>query len=113
MRVMHVIGGGDVGGAKTQIMNTVTGLAKRNEVTLLSFLAGPFSAEARERGTRVRGIDLQNPVRVARSLRDLVDEFRPDIIHCHGGRANLLGAMVRRRRKVPIVTTAHSDYKLD
>lgn len=37
---MHVMGGGDVGGAKTQIMNTVTGLAKRNEVMLISFRAG-------------------------------------------------------------------------
>ena len=42
-----------------------------------------------------------------------MDEFRPDIIHCHGGRANLMGAMVRRSRRVPIVTTVHSDYKLD
>ena len=29
---MHVMGGGDVGGAKTQIMNTVTGLSRTNDV---------------------------------------------------------------------------------
>ena len=110
---MHVMGGGDVGGAKTQIMNTVTGLAKRNEVMLISFRAGPFADEARERGIDVRVIERHNPFRAARAMRDLVDEFRPDIIHCHGGRANLMGAMVRRSRKVPIVTTVHSDYKLD
>ena len=46
-------------------------------------------------------------------MRDLVDAFKPDIIHCHGGRANLMGAMVRRSRQVPIVTTVHSDYRLD
>ena len=46
-------------------------------------------------------------------MRDLVDEFHPDIIHCHGGRANLMGAIVRRSRRVPVVTTVHSDYKLD
>ena len=44
---MHVMGGGDVGGAKTHIMNMVTGLAERNEVMLLSFRAGPFADEAR------------------------------------------------------------------
>ena len=86
MRVMHVMGGGDVGGAKTQIMNTVTGLARRNDVMLLSFRAGPFADEARERGIDVRVIERHNPFRAARAMRDLVDEFEPDIIHCHGGR---------------------------
>ena len=93
MRVMHVMGGGDVGGAKTQIMNTVTGLARRNEVMLISFRAGPFADEARERGIDVRVIERHNPFRAARAMRDLVDQFGPDIIHCHGGRANLMGAM--------------------
>ena len=110
---MHVMGGGDVGGAKTQIMNTVTGLARRNEVMLVSFRAGPFADEARERGIDVRVIERHNPFRAARTMRDLVDEFQPDIIHCHGGRANLMGAIVRRSRRVPVVTTVHSDYKLD
>ena len=110
---MHVMGGGDVGGAKTQIMNTVTGLARRNEVMLVSFRAGPFADEARERGIDVRVIERHNPFRAARAMRDLVDQFHPDIIHCHGGRANLMGAMVRRSRRVPVVTTVHSDYRLD
>ena len=113
MRVMQVMGGGDVGGAKTQIMNTVTGLAVRNEVMLISFRAGPFADEARERGIDVRVIEKRNPFAAARAMRDLVDEFRPDIIHCHGGRANLMGAMVRRSRHIPVLTTVHSDYKLD
>ena len=110
---MHVMGGGDVGGAKTQIMNTVTGLNRNNDVMLISFRAGPFADEARERGIDVRVIERHNPFRAARTMRDLVDAFKPDIIHCHGGRANLMGAMVRRSRQVPIVTTVHSDYRLD
>ena len=110
---MHVMGGGDVGGAKTHIMNMVTGLSARNEVMLVSFRAGPFADEARERGIDVRVIERHNPFRAARAMRALVDEFQPDIIHCHGGRANLMGAMVRRIRRVPVLTTVHSDYKLD
>lgn len=113
MRIMHVMGGGDVGGAKTHIMNMVMGLRERNEVMLLSFRAGQFADEARERGIDVRVIERNNPFRAARAMRSLIDEFQPDIIHCHGGRANLMGAMVRRSRKVPILTTVHSDYKLD
>lgn len=110
---MHVMGGGDVGGAKTHIMNMVTGLTRRNEVMLVSFRAGPFADEARERGIDVRVIERHNPFRAASEMRELVDQFQPDIIHCHGGRANLMGAMVRRSRRVPVLTTVHSDYKLD
>lgn len=63
---MHVMGGGDVGGAKTHIMNMVTGLTRRNEVMLVSFRAGPFADEARERGIDVRVIERHNPFRAAR-----------------------------------------------
>lgn len=110
---MHVMGGGDVGGAKTHIMNMVTGLAQRGEVMLVSFRAGPFADEACERGIDVRVIERHNPLRAAHAMRDLVDQFQPDIIHCHGGRANLMGAIVRRSRRVPVLTTVHSDYRLD
>ncbi len=113
MRVMHVMGGGDVGGAKTHIMNMVMGLAKRNDVMLLSFRAGPFADEAKERGIDVRVIERHNPLRAAKEMRLLIDEFGPDIIHCHGGRANLMGAIVRRSRRIPVLTTVHSDYRLD
>ena len=69
MRIMHVMGGGDVGGAKTQIMNTVTGLSRNNDVMLISFRAGPFADEARERGIDVRVIERHNPFRAARTMR--------------------------------------------
>ena len=77
MRVMQVMGGGDVGGAKTQIMNTVTGLAVRNEVMLISFRAGPFADEARQRGIDVRVIEKRNPFAAARAMRDLVTSSGP------------------------------------
>ena len=69
----------DVGGAKTQIMNTVTGLNRNNDVMLISFRAGPFADEARERGIDVRVIERHNPFRAARTMRDLVDAFKPTL----------------------------------
>ena len=71
MRIMHVMGGGDVGGAKTQIMNTVTGLNRNNDVMLISFRAGPFADEARE-----RGIDIARD-RAAQSVPRGTDHARP------------------------------------
>ena len=50
MRVLHLIGGGDVGGAKTHVLSLLAGLKGHAEATLVSFRAGPFSDEAEEKG---------------------------------------------------------------
>ena len=36
-----------------------------------------------------------------------------DIVHCHGARANFIAMFLKRKVKVPFITTVHSDYKLD
>lgn len=36
-----------------------------------------------------------------------------DIIHSHGARANFLSAKLKKKVKIPIVTTIHSDFLLD
>ena len=46
-------------------------------------------------------------------LTQMIREEGFQIIHCHGARANLTGAILRRKVRVPIVTTVHSDYRLD
>ena len=113
MRIMQLMGGGDVGGAKTHIMSLVKALGERHEVMLVSFREGPFAEEAKEEGIRVEVLPTINLVRVRQQLLALVDQFHPDVIHCHGSRANLMGALIRAKRRIPIVTTVHSDYKLD
>ncbi|MBQ7624519.1 MAG: polysaccharide pyruvyl transferase CsaB, partial [Clostridia bacterium] len=37
----------------------------------------------------------------------------PDIVHCHGAKANLAGILIKLFCKKTIVTTVHSDYRLD
>ena len=113
MRIIQLMGGGDVGGAKTHIMSLVKALGERHEVMLVSFREGPFAEEAKEEGIRVEVLPTINLVRVRQQLLALVDQFHPDVIHCHGSRANLMGALIRAKRRIPIVTTVHSDYKLD
>ena len=107
MRIMQLMGGGDVGGAKTHIMSLVKALGERHEVVLVSFREGPFAEEAKEEGIHVEVFPKINLVRVRRQLLELVDSFRPDVIHCHGSRANLMGALIRAKRKLPVITTVH------
>lgn len=113
MKIMQLMGGGDVGGAKTHIMSLVKALGERHEVVLVSFREGPFAEEAKAEGIHVEVFPSINLPHVRRQLLQLVDSFQPDVIHCHGSRANMMGALVRAKRHLPVITTVHSDYKLD
>ena len=114
MRIMHFAGGGDIGGAKTHILSLTRELMADHDVCLVSFRKGPFAEEGRSLGIDVRdtdfGLNVLSALRVALTV---VDEFKPDIIHCHGAKANMMGVLVKWRRRIPIVTTVHSDPKLD
>jgi glycosyltransferase involved in cell wall biosynthesis len=55
----------------------------------------------------------KNVFRVLRELKKRISEEQFDIIHCHGSRANLMGALLLRSMQIPVVSTIHSDYRLD
>jgi len=48
-----------------------------------------------------------------RELADYIREGGYQLIHCHGSRANMIGALLRKSTGLPVVSTVHSDYKLD
>ena len=113
MKIMHLISGGDVGGAKTHVLSLLQGLGRTETVRLVCFLEGPFAQEAREMGIDTLVITQGNLFAVVRTLAEMIRTEGFEIVHCHGSRANLLGTMLQRKVDVPMVTTVHSDYRLD
>lgn len=114
MRIMHFAGGGDIGGAKTHIISLGCELAKGNDFHLISFRPGEFAEEAKEAGLQV--IVAEKPWSIPDCLRvalQAVDQFKPDVIHCHGAKANLMGVLVKKRRGIPLITTVHSYPRKD
>jgi len=106
--------GGDIGGATTHILSLAKELSKTEDVRLVSFRRGVFSRRAESMGIDVAIVD--SDIGFSRTLREalrLYDEFRPDIIHCHGAKANLLGVLVKQRRGALIMSTVHSDPNQD
>ena len=51
MKIMHLISGGDVGGAKTHVIGLLEELSKHHEVELVCFVDGPFAREALEKAS--------------------------------------------------------------
>ena len=57
MKVIHLISGGDTGGAKTHVHSLLHNLSQSIEVTLVCFRAGPFAEEAAALGIDTRVMD--------------------------------------------------------
>ena len=112
MKILHMISGGDVGGAKTHVHTLLAGLTKTETVLLACFVEGPFAREAEALGIPTRVFPGSVPA-VVRQLAELIRTEGFELIHCHGARANLVGALLKKRCGLPTVTTVHSDYRLD
>ena len=113
MKVITLISGGDSGGAKTHVHSLLAGLTPLIEVTMVCFLEGPFAQEARELGIPTVVLSGRNLLRTYRTLKRMIREGGYQLIHCHGARGNMMGALLRRSTGLPVVTTVHSDYRLD
>lgn len=113
MKVIHLISGGDSGGAKTHVLSLLQNLNKTITAQLVCFRDGPFAEEARALGIPTVIMGGNNIPRLRRELTDYIRQGGYQVIHCHGSRANMVGALLRRPTGLPVVTTVHSDYKLD
>lgn len=113
MKVIHLISGGDTGGAKTHVHSLLNGLNQHIQADMICFTDGPFAQEAREMGIPTDIISHRSPFRTLRVLTERIRAEGYDIIHCHGARGNMMGAMLAHHTGLPVVTTVHSDYRLD
>ena len=113
MKVIHLISGGDSGGAKTHVLSLLQNLNKTITAQLVCFRDGPFAEEARAMGIPTMICGGNNIPHLRRELTAYIKEGGYQLIHCHGSRANMIGALLRGPTGLPVVSTVHSDYKLD
>ena len=113
MKVIHLISGGDSGGAKTHVLSLLQNLNRTITAQLVCFRDGPFAQEARSMGIPTEIMAGNHIFRIRRQLAAYIREGGYQIIHCHGSRANMIGAMLRKPTGLPVVSTIHSDYRID
>lgn len=115
LKVIHLISGGDVGGAKTHVLTLIKELQKNINVKLICFMEGSFADEGRQMGIDVlvmeqgKRYDLQ----VVEKIIKIIKEENINMIHSHGARANFITRFIKKRTDIPCVTTVHSDFMLD
>ncbi|MBR1444023.1 MAG: glycosyltransferase family 4 protein, partial [Firmicutes bacterium] len=108
--------GGDTGGAKTHVLTLLSNLRSIGvEAELLCIMEGVFTREAEEMGIPVKIIPQKRryDITVTKKIIEYIRESGCDLIHCHGARANYIALFLRMKIRQPMITTLHSDYKLD
>jgi len=115
MKIIHITSGGDKGGAKTHLLALAKELVKYVELKIVCFIEGDFYQEAKKQGLPVVLIKQKRRTDTlfSKDLINFIESEKPDVIHSHGARANFSVFLNRRKIKKPLITTIHSDYKLD
>ena len=115
MVILHVLWPNAVGGLERVVRSLATGhraLGHRVCVAVIHEREQedhPFSDALADSGVEV--IPIRVAVRAYRTERAMIaalcERLRPDVVHTHGYRPDVVDAGVARRLKIPTVTTAH------
>jgi glycosyltransferase involved in cell wall biosynthesis len=113
LKVLTLISGGDKGGAKTHVLSLLREISKNVEVLMICFMESEFTEDAKAMGINTLVLNGGNIMKVIAEIRNIVKEGNFDIIHSHGSRGNFMAWLLKKHVKIPLLTTVHSDYKLD
>ena len=120
VRVLHVIARMNVGGTATYIANLIKGLegfGVKNLLAMGSVPRGEAEDQVVESLPTVRVVDLSrelNPIkdlRAYKNLKNVIHEFKPDLIHTHTFKAGFL--LRSRDVGVPVIHSFHGHHLYD
>ncbi len=115
LKVIHLVSGNDIGGAKTHLLTLLSALSKDIEVLFVCLESGVSYHAAVDAGINTISLEQKNryDMSVVSKLTEIIKSGGYDILHCHGARANYVGIKLKKRISIPIITTIHSDYRHD
>lgn len=120
LTIVHLCVPARVGGLESVVVGLSRGLAERgHDVTLVAVVPEAAAAEsvfAPLRGSAVKTVAVEVPhrayAREIRSVSRILDSVRPDVLHTHGYRADLLHGGRARRKEIVTFSTLHGSSKM-
>ncbi|MBE3593973.1 MAG: glycosyltransferase [Candidatus Carbobacillus altaicus] len=115
VRITHIIGGGEFGGAEMHLIKLFHSLKDTFDLRLVTIYNGELAQKMREAGYPVNVLSQTGrfDLSLYRQLTRLFKSSPPHLVHTHGVRANFFGRLAARRLGLPTVTTVHSFLKQD
>lgn len=120
LAILHVAAPGAVGGLESVVQSLAIGQSRAGHRVLVALVVEPdqtlngllTSLQAAAVDVRVLRVPARGYVRERRLIRDLCVQFRPDVVHTHGCRSDVIDADVGRSLGVATVTTVHGSSLL-
>lgn len=119
MRVLHVASGDLWAGAEVMLCALATAQSRmpQTEVAVLLFNEGKLARELRNAGVQVF-VHLEerlNPLRLLLRTRVTVRDYKPDIVHTHRIKEDIIGALavICSRHKAHLVHTVHGKDEVE
>ncbi|ABZ83395.1 glycosyltransferase, group 1 family protein, putative [Heliomicrobium modesticaldum Ice1] len=117
IRVLHIIGGGEIGGAEIHILDLARFFSPQEvELHLCCLFPAPLLQRALKQGVQATAVPMRSKADLAGFWKvfRLIRQLQPAIVHTHGVRANLVGRLAAKLAGVRcIVTTVHSVLEND
>lgn len=116
MKIAYIITLPDLGGAQSHVYELMKGvrLSYQIEPVLITGREGWLTQRAKELGIEthiipdlVREISPVHDWRANCEVQKLLQEIKPDLVHCHSSKAGIIGRWAARRCHIPSVFTAH------
>jgi len=113
--VLHIVAPGAFGGLERVVQLLGAGLVRLGHDVHVVGVAGPTEAGANEgflapladAGVHTHPLVVRGRLDERAAVDRLCRELRPDVVHTHGYRPDVLDADVARRLGIPVVTTVH------
>jgi len=117
LNVLHLIGGGEIGGAENNVLNLVVNFDQEKVKPFLGCLIrnSPFASLARSMEIPAEIFPMKYPLDLCPVIQitGFCKKNKIGLIHCHGVRANLLGRIAAKLLSLPVISTVHSLPKYD
>jgi len=114
MKILYLVTKSEAGGAQTHIYQlSKYFIEKGNEVAIMSYPGGWLEEETRKLGVKFYPnkyfSNIPDPIRIFKAIkeiREVVKDFKPDLVSCHSTAAAFFGR-ITIRNKIPTTFTAH------
>src|SRR5213592_4457880 len=115
MIILHIVAPAEFGGLERVVHGLACGLrGAGHEVHVAAVLTGPRPSpsfltplDAADVQTHALVLPVRGYLRERRAIAELCRNVRPDVVHTHGYRPDVVDAGVARRQGLPTVTTVH------
>jgi glycosyltransferase involved in cell wall biosynthesis len=118
IHVLHIVSGDTWGGAESQLLGLLSFFKSNADVRVTAILLnrGLLSKRLSELDINFEVVDevAHGPIRLSRKLARKIDCIDPDIVHTHGYKQNIIGAIGARIAGGRIcVRTQHGNWEID